>query len=402
VNDPAPLVIVGGGAAGIGAAIEAGARGITPLILEAGNRLGGRAHSVVANGVTVDLGAGWLHSANRNRLVPLAEERGLEIDRSPTPWRGQFRALGFSRDDQAAAYEAFAMFEETVANPQPGDVAASALPPGGEWNAFVDALSGYLNGTSLQCMSAADYAAYSSAANECNWRLPSGYGALIAGLGQGLDVRFGFAVDSIARDAKHVRLSAGDETIIAERAIVTVSSNVLASGAIRFFPAVDDHLHAASHLPLGHVEKAFFTLDDAEDFPNDAHLVGDPRRTDTGSYMLRPMGLPVVEAFFGGNWVADAAAADLNALAERELAALLGTDFTRRIRPLVQSAWKNDRRFGGSYSFAMPGHHGDRALLARPADERLAFAGEASSLVDFSTVHGAFESGKAAVRALLD
>ena len=40
------LVIIGGGAAGIGAGLEARARGIDSLIVEAGNRLGGRAHSI--------------------------------------------------------------------------------------------------------------------------------------------------------------------------------------------------------------------------------------------------------------------------------------------------------------------------------------------------------------------
>lgn len=332
--------------------------------------------------------------------MPLAEERGLAIDRAKSPWRGQYHDLGFSRGDQGAAYAAFAAFNEAVSNPQPGDVAASALPSKGRWNAFIDALSGYLNGTSLKQMSAEDYAAYSDSATMQNWRLASSYGSLIALLADGLQVEHGFAVRQMDWNGAHVRLSSDNESITAGTAIVSVPSDVLASGAIRFLPSVDDHLHAASQLPLGHVEKMFFALEGAEEFPYDAHLIGDPHSSDTGSYMLRPLGIPVVEGFFGGEWVAEASMEAIEALARRELGNLLGADFNTRIRRIAYSDWKGDPRFGGSYSYARPGQHGEREQLARPASERLAFAGEACSPRDYSTVHGAWESGIAAVAAL--
>lgn len=394
------LAIVGAGAAGISAAREAKRRGLDCTILEASDRVGGRAHSVEWNGRHLDLGAGWLHSANRNPLVPLAEQLGLSIDRAETPWLRQYHALGFSREDQQAAYEAFAAFEEQVASPQPGDVAAAALPADGRWNAFVDALSGYLNGTSPRHMSAEDYAAYSEASNEQNWRLPTSYGGLIARLAEGLAVEHGFKVDQIEWDGEHVRLSSERGALAAQRAIVTVSSNVLASGAIRFLPALDEHMHAAAQLPLGHVEKMFFALDEAEEFPNDAHLIGNPHRSDTGSYMLRPMGLPVVEGFYGGEWVAGASFDQIEQLTREELGKLLGNSFGQRIRLVVHSTWKEDLLFGGSYSFARPACHAMRDRLAEPVGERLAFAGEACSPSDYSTVHGAWESGIAAVTAL--
>ena len=95
------LVIVGGGAAGIGAGIEARARGIDALIVEAGNRLGGRGHSIAWNGHQLDLGCTWLHSAERNSLRIEAEAAGATVDRSDTNWFGQYRNLGFSQSEQA-------------------------------------------------------------------------------------------------------------------------------------------------------------------------------------------------------------------------------------------------------------------------------------------------------------
>jgi monoamine oxidase len=44
------------------------------------------------------------------------------------------------------------------------------------------------------------------------------------------------------------------------------------------------------------------------------------------------------------------------------------------------------------------GHAGAREVLASAGDDRLAFAGEAASAADYSTPHGAYDSGIAAVR----
>ena len=394
------LAIVGAGSAGISAGREASRRGLSSVLLEASARAGGRAHSIPFRGHALDLGAGWLHSANRNPLVPLAEQLAFDIDRSRTPWRGQYRGLGFPLEEQRSAYEAFANFDERVGKPQAEDIAANALPDGGKWNDFIEALSGYLNGTSLRNMSARDYSAYSSASTECNWRLQRSYGSLIASLSSGLNIEHGFAVSRIEWDKTHVRLSSERGSIVARAAIVTVSTDVLSSGAIGFSPALDDHLEAAANLPLGHVEKLFFALDHAEDFPNDAHVIGNPRSAQAGSYMLHPLGMPVVEGFFGGDWVRGANTDDLEAKTRDELGSLLGTAFADRIRRIAASGWKDDPLFGGSYSYARPGRHDARQTLARPAGERIAFAGEACSSSDFSTVHGAWESGIAAVERL--
>lgn len=394
------LAIVGAGAAGISAAREAKRRGLSYTVLEGSERVGGRARTAKWDNHHLDLGAGWLHSADRNPLVGHAAEFELKIDRVRATWRGQYRDLGFSREDREAAYEAFTCFNEQVAKPQPGDVAARALPLLGPWNAFIEALSGFLNGTSLTNMSAIDYAAYWNASTEFNWRLQSGYGALIERLAVGLSINCGFAVNEIDWNGEQVRLSSEQGSVTARRAIITVSTNVLAEASIRFPARADPHLEAAAQLPLGHVEKTFFALEQAEEIPNDAHLIGTPHSSDTGSYSLRPMGMPVVEGFFGGDWVKDATADDIEAFARSELSHLLGSDFDRRLRRIAQSGWRNDTWFRGSYSYARPGMHAAREQLAEPIEGRLAFAGEACSQADFSTVHGAWESGILAVDGL--
>jgi monoamine oxidase len=179
-----------------------------------------------------------------------------------------------------------------------------------------------------------------------------------------------------------------------------VPTSILAGGAIKLPSVADPWLHAASQLPLGHVEKLFFELPDPEAFPEGAHLLGNPRSADTGSYMLRPIDMPVIEAFFGGDWLTGLHADDIAAKAREELGNLLGSDFARDLRPIAYSDWQRHPFVCGSYSYARPTGHAARTALARAVNERLAFAGEACAENDYATVHGAWASGRAAVEQL--
>jgi monoamine oxidase len=395
------LAIVGGGAAGIAAATAARERGLSAIILEASDRIGGRAFTVGWQHLGLDLGATWLHSASRNPLVHLAESLGVEIDRSPSRWREQFRELGFSKAEQAQSRRAMEAFLDRLRDlPPEDDRANDALEANGEWNGSLEAFSGYLNGTGLANVSAQDFLAYWDASGDENWRVPKGLGTLISFLGAGLDIRTGFRVQKVDVSAANVRLIGEAGILETERAIIAVPTSILARGDIAFTPEVDDKLHAASQLPLGHVEKLFLEVPDPESFPDGGHLMGNPRSADTGSYMLRPLGLPVIEGFFGGDWLERLEPADIAARAREELGKLLGSDFAAKLSVVAQSDWRRHAFICGSYSFAKPGQHGARAELGAPVNERLAFAGEACSDIDYATVHGAWASGRAAVAQL--
>ncbi|MBU3077350.1 flavin monoamine oxidase family protein [Sphingomonas quercus] len=392
------VAIIGGGAAGIAAARHLSGQGRTALIVEAGARLGGRAHTVDLAGLPLDLGCGWLHSAERNPLVSLAEAKGLKVDRSEAAWGRQLRNIGAPAGDQHAAWAAYERFVESLASdPPPGDRAGDALA-GEPWRPFIDALSSFINGVETDQLSARDFTAYDTAASETNWRLPSGYGAFIVSLADGLPVALGTRVEAIAEEAGGVRVDTARGTIRAGAAIVTLSTGALARGTIRFDPAVDDHLHAAAQLPLGLADKLFLSIAEPEAVPAESHLLGRFDDAATGSYYLRPFGRPVVECFLGGAHARALEEQDAAAFAIEELGSLLGASFARGLAPIAVTRWAAEPGIFGSYSHALPGHAAARAVLARPASERLAFAGEACSAQDFSTVHGAWASGIAAAR----
>ena len=86
MNPEFDIVIVGGGAAGVGAARRLAGSGLSAILIEAGSRLGGRASTQEIRGLELDLGCGWLHSAGRNPWTAIAQRQGLAIDKTPPPW----------------------------------------------------------------------------------------------------------------------------------------------------------------------------------------------------------------------------------------------------------------------------------------------------------------------------
>lgn len=85
-NNETEVAIIGGGAAGIAAGRRLRANGVDCFLFEARQRLGGRAWTVDEGGYALDLGCGWLHSADRNPWVTVAQEQGRTIDKTPPAW----------------------------------------------------------------------------------------------------------------------------------------------------------------------------------------------------------------------------------------------------------------------------------------------------------------------------
>ena len=142
--------------------------------------------------------------------------------------------------------------------------------------------------------------------------------------------------------------------------------------------------------------KIFFGVERAEELPDHGRIFGKTDRRDTGAYHLRPFGRPLIEGFFGGDCargLEQEGPAGFAAFAVEEICGMLGSQWRGRLKPLAASAWAHDPFALGAYSHALPGHWDKRAVLAAPVNDRLFFAGEATSPHYFSTAHGAHESG---------
>jgi monoamine oxidase len=397
------VAIIGAGAAGLGAAAALENSGLSTLVLEARDRVGGRGHTIMATpAITFDLGCGWLHSADRNSFVKIAERLNFQIDKTRPPWREQSFDAGFplqERIDFIRALDAFYDRAEQAAESGRDSAASDYLEAGNRWNPMIDALSTYINGSELDRVSILDMDAYED--SEINWRVRRGYGALMAAYGAALPLALNTQVTLLDHSGKRVRIETSSGTLSAGKVIVTVPTNLIADGAIRFHPALPAKVDAARGLPLGLADKVMLALDEPDALPSDGNLRGATMRTAMGSFHLRPFGQPAIEGYFGGRFARELEDAGEGALAAQsidEIAALLGNDYRRKLKPLAESRWAHDPFARGSYSHALPGHAGDRAVLAAPVDGRLFFAGEATSPNFFSTAHGARDSGERAAK----
>jgi monoamine oxidase len=267
---------------------------------------------------------------------------------------------------------------------------------------MIDAISTYVNGCELDRVSILDMDAYEDTG--INWRVRRGFGALMAAYGAPCPLVFNCNVTRIYHSGTRLRIETSRGTLSAGKAIVTVPTNLIADEAIAFYPALPAKVEAARGLPLGLDNKVMLALSDAEGLPKDGNLRGATMRTEMGSFHLRPFGQPCIEGFFGGNFARALEEAGDGALAAQaidEIAALLGSDFRRKLKPLAESRWAHDPFARGAYSHALPGHADKRAVLAAPVDGRLFFAGEATSPNFFSTAHGARDSGERAAREVV-
>jgi monoamine oxidase len=213
----------------------------------------------------------------------------------------------------------------------------------------------------------------------------------------------------------------------ARAVLITVPLGVLhappaSTGAIRFDPAVPALDRASASGVMGPVVKV--VLHFADPFwlePRFAQRRG-AHTLDRMSFMQShgpvpfgvwwsayPVRAPVLVAWAGGPRAAALAAlsaAELEQCAVQSLAAMLSTTEARIRKALVASHyhdWCGDPFSRGAYSYARVGGARMSALLARPIQQTIWYAGEAADHpASTGTVHGAIASGERAARRILN
>ena len=414
------VVVIGAGAAGLAAARALVGQGRRVAVLEASGRIGGRAwtaHPPELDGAWFDMGAIWLHAAERNPLVPLAREAGETLlDAAEIRCKRTFIGTRPATEAECADYDdAWRRFEEAadrlLAESSDTSLASVARTlPNDPWAPTIEAWEGPV----ICAVDADRYSLRDWRANAlwgANLVPEGGIGAFIARrLGAGLDIRLDTPATGIDwSGAGGVRIETPRGTMRAGACIVTASTGVLASGAIRFTPGLPVRTREAiDALPMGLAVKIVLraTTPDRLDLPR--HCLLDHRVERAGEpfmiFQCWPHGRDYVQGWIGGSpaWdlarQGDAAIADF---AVAELRRMAGGRAEKLFHGGARLAthWDADPWARGAYAYVPPGQAGARAALAEPlGDGRLAFAGEACHDGLAGTVGGAWLSGEEAAR----
>jgi monoamine oxidase len=398
------IAIIGAGAAGIAAARELRRLQCEVVLLEARDRVGGRAWTESQSlGVPIDHGCAWLHSAERNPLTRYAREHGFHVIQQASPWRR--RRVGgreLPEDDQRRYYAAFQRYESLIAAAvsEGRDVSVATVVPTDEYRPSFDAVMGWLMGVDTEHVSTLDYDRYDN--SELNWPVAEGLGAVVAHAASGLDVRLGEVVRHIDWSGGGVRVGTSGGMLEVDAVIITAPTTVLASNPIHFTPSLPAvYEEAFQRVPLGVDNKVFFQFEPGALPPGDSyHFVGTDKTSRTASYAIRPAGHELLLAYFGGSFARELEMRnELEAFAREDLANILGHELLKKIRRATHTTWASDPFSRGSYSAAQPGYAHLREQLSVPIAGKIYFAGEACSIRDFGTVHGAWFSGESAARA---
>ena len=400
---PLDVIIVGAGAAGIAAARRLAAAGRRYLVIEATDHVGGRCVTdLVSFGVPFDRGARWIYLPDSNPLIKVAPRRGdiypASLSRKVRIGR-RYAREGELEDFLTAQVRATRAINDAG---RKGDIACGQAIPGdlGDWRPSVEFVLGPYNcGKDLAQVSSSDFAkaAERRSAAFCK----PGLGALIASLAQGLAIELSTPATSID-SRRGVTVETAKGSLSATAAIVTVPTNVIASGGLKI-PA--GRLDLFSRLPLGSYDRiALELLGNPLGLESDDLVFEKSTNTHTASILANVGGTPLcfvdVAGAFGRDLAAQGEPAMLD-FAGQWLTALYGGDAKRSIGRSKVTRWNAEPYALGAWSAAAPGSQwARRQLMDRIADD-VWYAGEAAHETLWGTVGGAWESGERAADAVL-
>ena len=402
------VIVVGAGMAGLAAARTLMLSGVQVAVLEARDRIGGRAYTESTTfGLPYDHGCTFIHSADENPIARLATNLGHEL-----VGEGDYWLVVDGRDASIADYDELGGILDridqaiTKAGKAGRDVPASTvIDENGKWAPLAGALIGDISaGVPLEGLSTADYAAQYGRGDDA--LVAAGLGAIVAEYGEQVAVQLGTPVDRISWGANQVSVTTARGTLNARVVIVTVSTGVLGGQAIRFTPELPDWKQAAiERLPMGVLNKVALQFDRPFPDADDNTSVNYPVEAGEAiSFLINPFGAPMAVGFVGGETARELEGQEQSAVVDlirEQLASMFGSAVNKHFVKGHATAWGQDPYSLGAYAAAKPGYHRMRRELRRTVEGRLYFAGEATHNEWAGQVPGAYLSGVRAARDYL-
>jgi monoamine oxidase len=405
----ADIVVIGAGAAGIAAARRIQAANRRVIVVEAASQIGGRCITDTTTfEVPFDRGARWMHNPDTNPMIKLARSAGLDISAAPLSQKiriGRRNARpGETEEFLAALVRANRAIDD--ASRGKADVScASVLPKDlGDWAGTAEfVLGANATGKDLRDISVMDRARTQdrNAAIGCR----QGLGVLLAKLGEQVPLALSTPANQIIWGGRDVAVETPAGKIAARAVIVTVSSNVLAAGNIKFTPELPKRqFEAAAKLSLGSYDRIALQLaGNPLGLAREDVLIEQSNSTRTALLSANIGGSSLCTIDVAGSFGRDLSGQGEKAMvafAEEWLTKLFGSDVAAAIKKSSATRWNAAPFALGAMSVAPPGAQPSRKILVEPTGN-LFLAGEATHETLWGTVDGAWESGERAAEAAL-
>ena len=232
-----------------------------------------------------------------------------------------------------------------------------------------------------------------------------GLGTLIAKLAEQLPLSLSTPASRIEWGNRDAIVQTPAGKITARAAIITVSSNVLASGSIKFAPDLPKRtIDAAAKLGLGSFDHIALQLPgNPLGLARDDILIEQSKSTRTALLYANIGSSSLCSIDVGGSFGRDLSAqgeAAMIAFAIEWLTSLFGSEIAKAVKKSSATQWNASPYVQGAMSVAPPGSQGSRKALSEPVG-CMYFAGEATHETLWGTVDGAWESGERAAEAAL-
>ena len=404
------VIVIGAGSAGLSAAREFEKLGVDYRLIEGSHRIGGRAYSEeIAPGEWFDLGCSYLHQGLTNPFTDIADQLGAIIGREHGDIFERIKAHHNGRQLSARQHDAYFAYFSAC------DAAIQASVEQGEDLAIADLIdldSEYLesyantmaalNPLDIDETSSLDYFRVEDGPD---YPVLNGYGNLVAAWGAAVPVSLNTRVDAVDWSGARVRVDTSQGDLSAKTVLCTVSTGVLAASDIKFTPLLPDwKIEAILGLPTGTENKIAVHFDrdvfgaDGRGYHNVWNDAGE-----AAGFEASVMGQNIAIVFTGGRhaiWLEKQGQQASHDFALERVAEVFGNDIRQHVTRSIVTAWTSESWTKGSYSCALAGQAHQREMLARPLEERLFFAGEATTVSDNSTCHGAYRSGIRAAREI--
>tara|TARA_B100000674_G_scaffold407682_1_gene354900 strand:- start:100 stop:1383 length:1284 start_codon:yes stop_codon:yes gene_type:complete len=402
------VVIVGAGSSGLSAAKKLQEIGTSYVVLEASDRIGGRAYTESSIlGQPVDHGCSWISGSNDNIFSDLGKNNNFTLIDHSNPKIEMFERDGTKC--QKTAINEYKKSELRIKEiiRETGrrgiDIPASEIIPKFPYGECFQNWEGALNyAVDIDQVSTAEY--WHLKDSQPSFIVKEGLGSLVATLNNNFPIALNTSVLEIDYSGSGVKVVTSNGTILSKACICTVSIGVLKSEKIKFNPSLSNNVQKAlAGIQMGLLIKIPLLFDGSRlGFTENSFLQYNISQQNIGSacyFLAWPTGHDYVVGFIGGQFAWNLSKQRGDAIVEyalSKLESLSGNHIRKHFLKGFAFDWANNPRTKGSYSAVKPGCFGARDLLSDPIAEKLIFAGEATAGNLAGLVNGAYESGKMA------